>query len=148
MKRFFMKKSLILFLFSSLSLALLAQTPQKGLLDGKIFIVEIYKEGKKKPMDPDEFKFAAAKFKSKSFVDWGFTKAGSYKITSIDSTHVDAKIYSWTAETMNDIKEVITWIGKINGEDLEGTAELVNAKGETKWSYIYTGKLKGKPGKK
>jgi hypothetical protein len=43
---------------------------------------------------------------------------------------------------------VITWVGKINGEDLEGTAELVNAKGETKWSYIYTGKLKGKPRKK
>lgn len=143
-----MKKNLIILLVSALPFTMLAQAPQKGPLDGKTFTVEIFKEGKKKPMDPDEFKFAAAKFKSKIFVDWGFTKPGPYKITSIDSTNATAKIYSWSAETVNDIKEVITWKGTINGEDLEGTSELANAKGEVKWTYTYTGKLKGKPGKK
>lgn len=143
-----MKKHLIILLSSVLPFVSLAQAPQKGPLDGKTFIIEIFKEGKRKPMDPDEFKFAAAKFKSKSFVDWGFTKPGPYKITSIDSSNATTKIYSWTAETINDIKEVITWTGTINGEDLEGSSVLVNAKGETKWSYTYTGKLKKKPGKK
>lgn len=106
------------------------------------------KEGKKKPMDPDELKFDAGKFKSKSFAEWGFTKAMPYKITSVDSTDASAKAYSWTAETINDIKEVMTWEGTIKGDDIDGTAVLVNAKGETKYNYTYTGKLKGKPGKK
>jgi hypothetical protein len=143
-----MKKKLTIVLFAAFPFFLLAQGVGKGPLDGKTFIVEMYKEGKKKPMDPDEFKFAGAKFKSKSFVDWGFTKPGAYKIVSIDSTKGSAKIYSWTAETINDIKETITWKGTVKGEELEGTSELANSKGEAKWSYTYTGKLKGKPGKK
>jgi uncharacterized protein YxeA len=144
-----MKKHLIIFLIAVLPLSLLAQTPQKGPLDKKTFIIDITKEGKKKPMDPDEIKFDAAKFKSKTFADWGFTKAMPYKITSIDSTTTPGvKIYSFTVETINDIKEVMTWEGTIKGEDIDGTAELVSAKGEHKYSYTYTGKLKGKPGKK
>jgi len=143
-----MKKNLILLLLSLLPFALLAQTPKKGPLDGKTFIVEIFKDGKKKPMDPDEFKFAAAKFKSKFFAEqWGF-KQGLYQITSIDSTNAAVKIYSWTAETISDIKEVTTWKGTINGEDLEGTSEMVDEKGKIQYTFTFTGKLKGKPGKK
>jgi hypothetical protein len=143
-----MKKFLLILLTSALPFALMAQAPQKGPLDKKTFIIEMFKDGKKKAMDPDELKFDAAKFKSKSFVDWGFTKAAPYKITSIDSTDAAAKAYSWTAETINDIKEVMTWEGTIKGEDIDGTAVLVNAKGETKYNYTFTGKLKGKAAKK
>lgn len=143
-----MKKNLILLLFSALSFNLLAQTAQKGPLDGKTFIIEMFKNGKKKPMEPDEFKFTSGKFKSKFFGEqWGF-KQGPYKINSIDSTNATAKIYSWTAETVSDIKEVTTWKGTINGEDLEGTSEMVDEKGKSEYTFTFTGKLKGKPGKK
>lgn len=125
-----------------------AQAPKKMPLDGQVFVAEIIKEGKKKPLDPDELKFSAGKFKSVLFADWGFTKASKYEIISIDSTSSDVKIYSWTAETINDIEEKMMWSGTIKGEEIEGTSELVNKKGETKYNYTFTGKLKKKPGKK
>jgi uncharacterized protein YxeA len=143
-----MKKSFILLLISAMPFALLAQAPKKGPLDKKTYTIEITKDGKKKPMDPDELKFEAGKVKCKSFVDWGFTKPGEYTITSVDSSDASAKVYSWSATTVNDIKENMNWEGTITGEDIEGTAALVTAKGDTKYSYTFTGKLKGKPGKK
>ena len=144
-----MKKYIIILLAASLPFAVMAQAPKKGPLDKKTFIIEMTKEGKKKPMDPDELKFDAGKVKSKTFVDWGFTKAGEYKITFIDSTTTkDVKIYTWEAKCVNDIKEELNWQGTITGEEIEGSAELIDAKGNSKYTYSYTGKLKGKPGKK
>lgn len=35
-----------------------------GPLDGKIFVIDLFKEGKKKALDSDEIKFTAGKFKS------------------------------------------------------------------------------------
>ncbi len=138
------------FLFSLLligsSVILKAQAQNtKGPLDGRTYIVDVTKEGKKKPLDSDELKFNLGKFKSKYFTDWGFTKASKYEITSVDSTS-GTKVYSWTAEITSDIKETMTWTGTITGEDVEGTSEIVNAKGETKYSFTFNGKLKGKPG--
>ncbi len=49
---------------------------------------------------------------------------------------------------MNDIKDVLTWQGTITGETIEGTADLVDAKGKKKWSYTFTGTLKKKAVKK
>jgi hypothetical protein len=141
------KKIIIVFLLAA-PLAVFSQVPLKGPLDGKTFIVDTYKEGKKKPLDTDELKFITGKFKSKYFADWGFTKASVYKITSIDSTSSETKIYSWTAEATSDIKEKMTWTGTITGEEIEGTSEIVSAKGEKTYSFTFTGKLKGKPGKK
>ena len=144
-----MKKQLVILAAFLLPLGLMAQAPKKGPLDKKTFIIVMQKEGKKKPMDPDELKFDAAKVKCKSFADWGFTKPGEYKITFIDSTsNKEFKIYSWEAQTVNDIKEVMNWKGTITDEEIEGDAELIDAKGNTKYTYTYTGKLKGKPGKK
>ena len=143
-----MKKHLLIFLAAALPFTLLAQVPKKGPLDGQTYTVDITKDGKKKPMDPDDFKFAAAKFKCKSFENYGFKSAGPYKIASIDSSNASAKVYSWTATMTNDIKDVINWTGTINGEDIEGTSELVTSKGETKFTYTFSGKLKAKPGKK
>lgn len=129
-------------------LAVFSQPPVKGPIDGKTFVVDLYKVGKTKLYDHDDLKFGAGKFKSVLFVDWGFTKATKYQITSIDSTSSSTKIYSWTVETINDIKEKMMWSGTINGEDIEGTSELVNTKGETKYNFTFTGKIKGKAGKK
>ena len=143
-----MKTNLLILFLAELPYAVMAQTPLKGPLDGKTFTVDIFKEGKKKRLDEDDLKFSAGKFKSKYFVDWGFTKPSIYKITSIDSTSSATKIYSWTAVTINDIKETMNWSGAITGEDIEGTSDLVNTKGEKKYSYTFSGKLKGKPGKK
>jgi hypothetical protein len=143
-----MKKSLFILLVSALPFTLFAQGPKKGPLDKKTFIIEVTKEGKKKPMDPDELKFDAGKTKAKFFAEsWGF-KAGEYKITAIDSSDATAKAYTWTAQSVSDIKEVMNWEGTIKGEDIDGTAVLINEKGETKYNYTFTGKLKGKPGKK
>lgn len=142
-----MNKFFLSILLISSSVILKAQTQNKGPLDKKTFTVEVFKEGKKKALDSDELKFNLGKFKSKYFSDWGFTKASIYKVTSVDSTS-ENKIYSWTSETTSDIKETMTWSGTITGEDIEGTSQIVNAKGETKYSFTFTGKLKGKPGKK
>lgn len=141
------KKIIAVFLLFAPLAVFAQQAPLKGPLDGKTFNVDVFKEGKKKPLDVDELKFNQGKFKSKYFTDWGFTKASKYVITSVDSTS-GAKVYSWTAETTSDIKETMTWTGTINGEDMEGTSEIINAKGETKYSFTFNGKLKGKPGKK
>ena len=146
-----MNKFLFSLLLISSSVIINAQTPNntKGPLDGKTFIVDIFKEGKKKPyVDADELKFNTGKFKSKYFTEWGFAKAGKYQITSVDSTSGATKTISWTTETTSDIKETMTWTGTINGEDIDGTSEIVNEKGETKYSFTFTGKLKGKAAKK
>ena len=139
---------LCLFLISS-PLIFKAQTQNsKGALDGKTFTVDVYKEGKKKPLDVDELKFNLGKFKSKYFADWGFTKSSLYEITSIDSSSAENKIYSFSAAVINDIKETMTWSGTIAGEEIEGSAEIVNTKGVKKYSLTFNGKLKKKPGQK
>jgi hypothetical protein len=143
-----MLKKFVSLAFVLLPFLVVAQPPVKGPLDGKTYTIDVYKEGKKKSFDSDELKFNTGKFKSKLFADWGFTKASKYSITSIDSTSSDSKVYSWTTETVSDIKEKMTWTGTITGENIEGTSEIVNAKGETSYSFNYTGKLKGKPAKK
>ncbi len=143
-----MLKKIIFSVFAFLPLMVVAQTPVKGPLDGKIYLIDVYKEGKKKSFDSDELKFNTGKFKSKLFADWGFTKANKYQITSIDSTSSETKIYSWTTESVSDIKETMTWNGTIKGEDIEGTSEIVNVKGDKTYAFTFTGKLKGKPAKK
>ena len=141
-----MLRKIISLLLIAAPLAVFSQPPVKGPLDGKTFVVDLYKEGKTKLYDHDDLKFTAGKFKSVLFADWGFTKATKYQLT-VDSTSA-AKIYSWSVETVNDIQEKMTWSGTVSGEDIEGTSELVNKKGETKYNFTFTGKLKGKAGKK
>ncbi len=143
-----MKKFILSVAAVACSILLFAQGPLKGPLDKNIYLAEVFKEGKKKPLDPDELKFLTGKFKSKIFAQWGFTKAMPYKIVSSDSTNAEAIVYVWIAETVNDIKEVMKWSGTITGDDIEGTADLFNKEEELKWSYTFSGKLKGKPGKK
>ena len=136
-----MKKILFIAALATLPFVLFAQKPLKGPLDGKTYVVEHLKEGKKKPIDPpDELKFNAGKFKSKYFTDWGFTKAGIYQVTFADSTKKDC---TWTTDMVNDIEEKMTWNATITGDEIEGTTELVNKKGEKKYSYSFTGTLKG-----
>lgn len=126
-----------------------SQGPSKGPLDGKKFTAEILEDGKKKPLDPDDLSFAAGKFKSVVFADWGFAKAMKYEIMSIDSTTTQGvKVYSWGVDLTNELEEKLAWSGSVNGEDIEGTIELVNKKGVTKKTFIFTGKLKKKPGQK
>lgn len=138
----------LLLICSAAVLKAQTQANTKGPLDGKTFNVDIFKEGKKKPLDVDELKFNLGKFKSKYFADWGFTKATKYQITEVDSTSGTDKKISWKTECTSDIKETMTWTGTINGEDIDGTAEIVNDKGKQTYSFTFTGKLKGKPGKK
>lgn len=143
-----MKKQLLILLVSALPFALLAQ-PTKGPLDGKTFDTEVTKEGKKKPMDPDELKFAQGKFKAKNFTEQYKFKNAPYLITSVDSTTTPGtKIYTWKCEATNDLKDIATWEGTITGEDIEGTVELVNKKGDKIFNCTFTGKQKKKPGQK
>lgn len=144
-----MKKFLLILLVSALPLIVFAQAPAKGPLDGKTFEGLVTKDGKKKPMDPDELKFAAGKYKSKNFSELYKFKNAPYIITGIDSTTTPGvKIYTWSSEATNDIKDVATWQGTINGEDIEGTVELVTKKGDAIFSCTFTGKLKKKAGQK
>ena len=144
-----MKKNLLILFVSVLPLAMMAQAPTKGPLDGKVFDAEVTKEGKKKPMDPDELKFAQGKYKSRNFSEQYKFKNAAYLITGVDSTTTaGVKVYTFKVEATNDIKDVATWEGTINGEDIEGTVELVNKKGDKIFNCTYTGKLKKKPGQK
>jgi hypothetical protein len=147
-----MKKLFIVLLVSALPFSLFAQAPAKGPLDGKVYETEVQKvkEEKKKPLtdEPDEFKFAQGKFKTKFFSEQYKFKQALYTIISIDSSNVNAKIITWRAECTNDIKDVVTWEGTITGEEIEGTGELVDVKGKKKFSYEFKGKLKKKPGQK
>lgn len=144
-----MLKKIVLIALALSPLFVIAQNPNKGPLDGKKFTAEILEEGKKKPLDPDDLSFVAGKFKSVVFADWGFTKPIKYQINSIDSTTTQGvKIYSWGVELVNDTEEKLNWSGSINGEDIEGTIELINKKGVTKKNFTFTGKLKKKPGQK
>jgi hypothetical protein len=119
----------------------------KGPLDGKIFVVELYKEGKSKKWSDDDLSFRFGKFKSSLFTDWTF-KSSSYSVTYVDSTSSTTKAYTWAAETKNDDGERMMWSGTIKGEDIEGTVEHLNKKGDTKNSYTFNGSLKKKPGQK
>lgn len=141
-----MKKHLFILFFAVVPFILLAQKPMKGPLDAKIYKVDVVKDGKKKPMDPpEELKFTAGKFKSTpNFSDWGFVKPAVYHAT-LDSA---SSTYTLEVETINDIEEKMTWNATITGDDIEGTAVLMNKKGETKYSYTFTGKIKAKYGKK
>ena len=126
-----------------------AQVPAKGPLDKQRFTAEILEEGKKKPLDPDDLNFTAGKFKSVIFGDWGFTKAGKYEISSIDSSsQQNLKIYNWHAKLVNDLADTLNWVGVIKGDDIEGSIALINKKGTTKRTYTFTGKMKKKPGQK
>ncbi|HEY4798243.1 MAG TPA: hypothetical protein VII99_04115 [Bacteroidia bacterium] len=133
------------------SVIALAQTPVKGPMDGKKFTTEIFEVGKKKPLEPDDLSFNSGKFKSVLFGDqgWDFNKPGKYLITNIDSmTTQGVKLYSWVVDLVNEHEEKLSWSGTFNGDNIEGTVELVNKKGKTEKSFTFNGKMKKKPGQK
>ena len=100
-----------------------------GPLDGKKFIVVLVQDEKKEI--PDEISFAAGKFKDAYFTkDWAFP-AKPYNVTYVDSTSDGNKIYSFMYESANDNNEKIAMQGSIDGDNLEGTAEITNKKGKT-----------------
>lgn len=134
-------------LILSVPFFLFAQPVKKMPLDGRTYITEILEDGKKKPLEPDDLKFNAGKFKSTLFADWSFTKSGKYEINSKDSTS-SGKTYSWFAELVNESGEKLVWAGTANEEEIDGTIEYVNKKGAVKKTYTFTGKIKKKPGLK
>ena len=122
----------------------LVQPKPKVPLDGRTYIVELYQDGKEKKYEDDDLKFTNGKFKSVLFMDWGFANA-VYNCTAIDTTSVN-KIYTFDCETKpNDKNQIMIWSGTINGDDIEGTAEL-QKNGKTSKSFTFEGALKQKPG--
>lgn len=143
-----MKKKLCLLLLATTPFPTFSQV-KKLALDGQKFTVEILEDGKKKPFDPDDLSFSTGKVKSALFGDWGFVKAAKYEVAAIDSTTTQGvKIYSWIADMTNEQEEKLSWSGTVSGDEIEGTIELVNKKGQTKKTFTFTGKLKKKPGQK
>lgn len=143
-----LRKLISLFLIAA-PVFLFAQAPKKLALDGQKFTAEIKEDGKKKPLDPDDITFNAGKFKSAVFGDWGFTKPMKYEITGIDSTTTQGvKIYSWVVDLVNEQEEKLAWSGTVAGDEIEGSIELVNKKGQTKKTFAFSGKLKKKAGQK
>lgn len=144
-----MKKYFFVLLVSAFSVSAMAQS--KGPLDTKTYEVEVFKvkdDKKKSLIEGDEFKFAQGKFKSRFFTEEYKFKQGLYTIVSIDSSNADAKVITWKASCVNDIKDEVSWEGTITGDAIEGTGELVDSKGKKKFSYSFTGTLKKKGGTK
>ncbi|HEY6162429.1 MAG TPA: hypothetical protein VI112_14465 [Bacteroidia bacterium] len=144
MKNMFTKRIASLAVLLLCSAFVFAQVKKKGLpLDGKMYTIELYKEGKDKKWNDDEIKFNMGKFKSNVFGDWGFTSTTPYNCTTIDSTS-EKKIYTFDCETKpTDKKETMVWNGTVTGDDIEGTCE-VQKNGKTTKSFTFTGTLKQK----
>jgi hypothetical protein len=126
------------------TLSAFAQPKKKPTaIDGKTYVIEIYKDGKDKKWNDDDIKFNTGKFKSAVFADWGFTSGAAYNLTTIDSTS-QKKIYTFDCETKaSDKGEIMVWNGTITGDDIEGTCE-VQKNGKTTKSFTFTGSLKTK----
>lgn len=118
-----------------------AQAKKKGgKLDRRTFVVEMLIKGKKKA-DIDEFKFINGTFQCKTMTDDEF-RAGPYDATVDSSTSPPTITYTCTVKNTKD--DEFTFTGTVKGDDIEGTADLVDKKGKTKKSYTYTGYTKGK----
>jgi hypothetical protein len=139
-----MKKTALTCLAFMLATLAIAQPKKKPTaLDGKTYVIEIFKDGKDKKWNDDDIKFNQGKFKSAVFGDWGFTSAAPYNLTTIDSTS-EKKIYSFDCETKpTDKNEIMVWNGTITGDDIEGTCE-VQKNGKTTKSFTFSGSLKQK----
>lgn len=117
-----------------------AQRKKPGKLDRKTYEVEMLIVGKKKATI-DEFKFVSGTFQCKLMTDDEF-RASPYDATVDSSTSPPTITYTCTAKNAKD--DQFTFTGTVKGDDIEGTADLVDKKGKAKKSYTYTGVTKGK----
>ncbi len=120
-------------------------------LDGKVFTIEIYREGKDKKWAGDDLKFMmGSKLKPCGiFGDWGFTSACPYSCTTVDSIS-ENKVYQFDCESKpNDKGQTLVWNGTVTGDDVEGTVERLR-KGKVVDSFTFSGSIKQKktPGDK
>ena len=128
------------------------QVKKKPLaLDGKVFAIEIFREGKDKKWASDDLKFmVGSKLKPAGiFGDWGFGAACPYTCTTVDSISA-SKIYQFDCESKpNDKGQTLVWNGTVNGDDVEGTVERLR-KGKVVDSFTFSGSIKQKkvPGDK
>jgi hypothetical protein len=114
-----------------------------GPLDGKIYIIEIFIDGKEKKWNDDDLKFTGGKLKSVLFQDWEFG-AAPYEGIVIDSVS-EKKIYTFNCETKPNPKgEIMIWSGTVTGNEVEGTIEIQSKKGKTTKSYVFNGAEKEK----
>ena len=112
-----------------------------GPLDGKVFTVQATENGKKKAKpEPGELNFKGGKMKSSLFADAGY-KDTKYDAT-VDSSSAEPSI-AFTVNCEIGKEEFFKWDGSINGENIEGTAQLTK-KDKVKKSYAFTGTLKSK----
>jgi hypothetical protein len=124
---------------------LFAQAKKKVTpLDGKVYIVEIIKEGKKKPeTSEDPFKFTNGKFKSTQFYDWGLD-AGTFDCAYEDST-ADVKVVKFTAEMKDKGNgDIATFEGTVRNDSIQGTAAIKSKKGKLRDNYLFSGSVKQK----
>ena len=146
-----MKRIIVLsFSLLALSVSAWAQSPTTkkapGALDGKIYIIEVYEDGKTKKLggEDDQLKFMTNKLTSTNFKgDWGFP-ASLYEGTVIDSTS-EKHIIVFNCETKpNERGEILIWSGTVTGKDVEGTIDMQSKKGKTVKTFNFTGALKEK----
>ena len=145
-----MKKTIAAFsLLSLLPFFVFGQAKKNsGPLDGRKYVVVMVQDEKKEISD--EINFSSGKCKTTFFgKDWAFP-AKPYDVTFIDSSNVDKKNFQFMWESTNDANEKIALQGSIDGDAIEGTAEITNKKGKTLKTYTFTGTQKKKkvPGAK
>ncbi len=118
------------------------------LLVGKIFTIEITATGKKAG-DPqnDEISFKADKFTSNLMKKESKFMPAAYIATN-DPSNAAGAVINFESELKNADEESLKWTGTINGDDIEGTAVLLNKKGKVKKEYSFTGSKKGLKKKK
>lgn len=118
-------------------------------LNLKTYSIDLQEDmGKKTNTYPDELMFKADKMKSKYLTAEEKFKSGKYTATK-DANAAVRKI-NFDCTMKNESGEVITWVGTVTGDEIEGTAEWTKKDETTRMMYTFTGNLKVKktPGAK
>ena len=142
-------KSLTTLLISSSFILLLtaAEFSKQGVskqpLDGKTFEMLIAKDGDKKaiPMK-DNLIFKDGVFNTSYFMQLQKFPSGVYSTVTDASTG----IITFKSQSLNKVKDNIAWVGKINGDHVEGTAKIFSKKTKSFVEYNFTGNLRKKSG--
>ncbi len=112
------------------------------LLGEKNFDVELTEQGKKKPSAPvkDQILFRAEKLSSTYMMREFVFTASSYT-ASVDSTS-GTSIITFASDSKNADGDLLKWSGKVQGENMDGTAIITDKKGKSKAEFTFKGQMK------
>ncbi len=104
--------------------------------------MELTEQGKKKPSAPvkDQILFRAEKLSS-TYMMREFVFTASTYTASVDSTS-GTSIITFASDSKNADGDLLKWSGKVQGENMDGTAIITDKKGKSKAEFTFKGQMK------